>query len=368
MFMPVICQANEDWKNNDGIYAVFDTTQGKIVCRLFAKETPKTVANFVGLAEGTKQWLDPRTGKPTNARLYDGLIFHRVIPNFMIQGGDPLGMGYGGPGYAFEDEFVPSLSFNKPGMLAMANSGPNTNGSQFFITQVPTPWLTGHHTIFGEVVDGMNVVNAIEAVQRNAQDKPLTPVVINHLTIERIGAEYQVAQAAPTIKKVVLIVAPKDFKEEEYAEAKKALETGGFQVVTASLVKGQILGMQGGKAASDALLNDINVDDYAGVVYIGGPGAQVYWSDPKAQSIAKDAAAKQKVIGAIDLAPNTLANAGLLQGKTVTAFPSIAANVEKSGAKYQGKHVIVDGKLITGSGPEAATEFGQAIVSALNAK
>jgi len=145
-----------------GLYAIFHTSKGTITCSLFEKEAPKTVANFVGLADGTKEWTDPKTGKKVKKRFYDGLIFHRVIPNFMIQGGDPEGTGRGGPGYKFEDEFNPSLKFDKPGKLAMANSGPHTNGSQFFITHVPTPWLDNKHTIFGQVIEGQDIVDNIE--------------------------------------------------------------------------------------------------------------------------------------------------------------------------------------------------------------
>jgi peptidyl-prolyl cis-trans isomerase A (cyclophilin A) len=176
-----------DLKEKPGMYATFDTNQGKIVCELFEKETPITVENFVGLAEGTKEFTNPKTGKKEKKPFYNGLIFHRVIPNFMIQGGDPTGTGMGGPGYKFADEIVPSLKFDKPGLLAMANSGPGTNGSQFFITSVPTPWLTGHHTIYGQVVEGMDIVTKITAVQRGMNDKPVKDVVINKLTIERIG-------------------------------------------------------------------------------------------------------------------------------------------------------------------------------------
>ena len=172
-------------KMGKDLYAVLETSKGKIVCRLFEDKTPVTVKNFTDLAEGKKEWRDPMTGQPTKKPLYDGLIFHRVIPNFMIQGGDPLGNGTGGPGYAFKDEFSPDLKFDRPGLLAMANAGPNTNGSQFFITTVPTPWLTGHHTIFGEVVEGQDVVDAISNVPRGPNDKPLTPVVIQKVTIER---------------------------------------------------------------------------------------------------------------------------------------------------------------------------------------
>jgi len=170
-----------------GLYAEFDTTEGKIVCRLFDKEAPKTVANFVDLAEGKREWTHPETRKKSSDKLYDGTIFHRVIPNFMIQGGDPAGTGYGGPGYKFEDETKGSpYKFDKPGKLAMANSGPNTNGSQFFITVAATPWLTGNHTIFGEVVEGMDIANKVVGVPRNAQDKPNKDIVVKSVKIERV--------------------------------------------------------------------------------------------------------------------------------------------------------------------------------------
>ena len=169
-----------------GLYAVFQTNQGSFTCRLFEKEAPKTVDNFVGLANGTKEWTDPKTGKKVQKRFYDGLIFHRVITKFMIQGGDPEGTGRGGPGYKFEDECRPDLIFDKPGKLAMANAGPNTNGSQFFITTVPTPWLNNKHTIFGEVVEGQNVIEIIEAVKKDRGDKPLEDVVIEKLEIKKV--------------------------------------------------------------------------------------------------------------------------------------------------------------------------------------
>lgn len=178
--------AKKNWKETPGMYAILTTTKGKIVCELFEKEAPETVANFTGLAEGTKEFTDPKTGKKAKRRFYDGLIFHRVIPDFMIQGGDPLGTGTGGPGYQFKDEFAPSLTFDRPGRLAMANAGPGTNGSQFFITEVPTPWLNNRHTIFGQVIEGQDVVSKITGVERDFRDKPETDVVLQKVTIERV--------------------------------------------------------------------------------------------------------------------------------------------------------------------------------------
>ena len=170
-----------------GTYAIFDTTEGKIVCRLFEKEAPNTVKNFVDLAEGKREWTHPSTGKKSNDPLYNGTIFHRVIPKFMIQGGDPQGTGMGGPGYKFADETNGSPhSFDKAGKLAMANAGPNTNGSQIFITVAPTTWLTGNHTIFGEVVEGQDVADKISNVPKGAQDRPKTDVVVKSVTIERV--------------------------------------------------------------------------------------------------------------------------------------------------------------------------------------
>jgi peptidyl-prolyl cis-trans isomerase A (cyclophilin A) len=171
-----------------GTYAVFQTSEGKIVCRLYEKDAPKTVANFVELAEGKREWTHPMNNKKSKDRLYDGTILHRVIPKFMIQGGDPAGTGFGGPGYKFEDETKGSPhSFDKAGKLAMANSGPNTNGSQFFISVAPTPWLTGNHTIFGEVVVGLDIVEKISEVDRDRTDKPRKPVVIEKVEIERVA-------------------------------------------------------------------------------------------------------------------------------------------------------------------------------------
>ena len=169
--------------------AVIETSMGNLRCKLFPKEAPKTVANFIGLAEGTKDWTDPATGQVKHGvPLYSGTIFHRVIPNFMIQGGDPLGTGTGDPGYKFEDEIVPSLTFDRPGRLAMANAGPGTNGSQFFITEVPTPHLNGHHTIFGQCDEAsVDLVKKIARVPRDARDKPTTPVRVNKIVIVKAG-------------------------------------------------------------------------------------------------------------------------------------------------------------------------------------
>jgi peptidyl-prolyl cis-trans isomerase A (cyclophilin A) len=168
-----------------GVYAKFTTTAGQFTIQLFDQEAPRTVENFVGLAEGTKEYLDPRTNEKVTGPYYDGTIFHRVINGFMIQGGDPLGQGIGGPGYNFADEFHPTRQHSKAGILSMANRGPNTNGSQFFITLAPTPHLDNKHTVFGEVVDGMDVVQKIGRTPTGGRDRPVTDVVIEKLTIER---------------------------------------------------------------------------------------------------------------------------------------------------------------------------------------
>jgi peptidyl-prolyl cis-trans isomerase A (cyclophilin A) len=169
-----------------GTYAIFETSQGDIVVRLLEKEAPNTVANFVGLAEGTKEFTNERTGKKEKRPFYDGLVFHRVIPDFMIQGGCPEGSGRGGPGYKFGDEFHPSLKHSKAGKLSMANSGPGTNGSQFFLTVAATPWLDNKHSIFGEVVEGQDIADKISKVPRDSGDRPKTPVTMNKLRIERV--------------------------------------------------------------------------------------------------------------------------------------------------------------------------------------
>jgi peptidyl-prolyl cis-trans isomerase A (cyclophilin A) len=165
--------------------ATLRTNRGTVLVRLFPDQAPKTVRNFVDLAEGNREWTDPKTRATGNARLYDGTIFHRVIPRFMIQGGDPLGTGTGGPGYEFADEFHPDLQFDRPYLLAMANAGPGTNGSQFFITVAPTPHLNGRHTIFGEVIDGSDVIEEISRVQTGRNDRPVQDVVLESVEIER---------------------------------------------------------------------------------------------------------------------------------------------------------------------------------------
>ena len=167
------------------VYAQFETSEGNFTIRLFDKEAPNTVANFVGLAEGTKEWTDPRTNQKVTQPYYDGIIFHRVIDGFMIQGGDPLGTGTGGPGYKFADEFSPKARHGKAGILSMANSGPNTNGGQFFITLGPTPHLDNKHSVFGEVEEGLDVVRKIGGIATGPRDRPLKDVVIKSVKIER---------------------------------------------------------------------------------------------------------------------------------------------------------------------------------------
>jgi len=170
-----------------GEYAEIETSLGTIVCQLFPNSAPETVANFVGLAEGTKSFLDPHKGIMVKRPFFDGLVFHRVIKNFMIQGGDPLGNGTGGPGYQFKNEVDPTLHFDKKGILAMANAGPDTNGSQFFITVAPTTWLDGNYSIFGQVVSGQEVADKISNTPTDRRDRPVDPVTILHVKIIRIA-------------------------------------------------------------------------------------------------------------------------------------------------------------------------------------
>ena len=167
------------------VLATFVTTEGSFTARLLDQEAPKTVENFVGLAEGTKEWTDPRSNRKVTQPYYDGVIFHRVIDGFMIQGGDPLGQGIGGPGYTFADEFHPKARHNKAGILSMANRGPNTNGGQFFITLAPTPHLDDRHSVFGEVVEGLDVVRKIGSTRTGERDRPITDVVIQNIAIEK---------------------------------------------------------------------------------------------------------------------------------------------------------------------------------------
>jgi len=184
----------------NGPSVVFDTSMGRITCQFYEKQAPKTVANFISLAEGTKDWTDPTTHKKMhNKPLFDGTVFHRVIPQFMIQGGDPTGTGMGDPGYTFEDEFDPNLNFDVPGRLAMANSGPNTDGSQFFITEQPYESLNQHYSLFGQCdQDGIEVVKAIARVDRDADDKPTTPVILRKVTIVREGSPMPPSPAGTT--------------------------------------------------------------------------------------------------------------------------------------------------------------------------
>lgn len=177
-------KTKEPAKGKDMI-ATFETNKGTFKVKLFASQAPKTVENFVGLAEGTKEYTDPKTGKKAKSHFYDGLKFHRVIPNFMIQGGDPLGTGTGGPGYQFGDEIVSELRHSKPGILSMANAGPGTNGSQFFVTVEATPWLDGKHTVFGEVTEGMDVVMQISKAKTAPGDRPVEDIVIKSLKISK---------------------------------------------------------------------------------------------------------------------------------------------------------------------------------------
>jgi peptidyl-prolyl cis-trans isomerase A (cyclophilin A) len=168
------------------VYAHFTTSEGNFTARLFDAETPNTVANFAGLADGSKEWTDPRSGRKVKQPYFNGTVFHRVIEDFMIQGGDPLGQGTGGPGYTFADEFNPTLRHSKPGILSMANRGPNTNGGQFFITLAATPWLDDKHSVFGEIVEGMDVVKKIgNTATSKPGDRPLKPITIQTVAIEK---------------------------------------------------------------------------------------------------------------------------------------------------------------------------------------
>ena len=215
--------SKEEYSNlKDGLYAQMETNMGNMTIELFEEEAPLTVANFVGLAEGTKE----NKAKPLGTPYYDGIIFHRVIKDFMIQGGDPDGKGTGGPGYDFADEFFSDRKHDKKGILSMANAGPGTNGSQFFITEVPTPWLDGRHTIFGQVIDGLDVIDTIANVKKGAQDRPVEDVVINHVYIIKKGDQYKKYNGGEAFEKAQKEHVAKlaEIKAKEQAEKDKEIQ------------------------------------------------------------------------------------------------------------------------------------------------
>lgn len=215
--------SKEQYKSlEDGLYAQMETSKGTMTIELYEEDAPLTVANFVGLAEGTKK----NEAKPLGTPFYDGIIFHRVIKDFMIQGGDPDGKGTGGPGYDFEDEFFSDKKHDKKGVLSMANSGPATNGSQFFITEVPTPWLDGRHTIFGQVIDGLEVIDTIANVEKGPQDRPKEDVVINKVTIIKKGDKYKNYDGGKAFDKAQAEHTAKmeEIKRKEQAEIDKEIQ------------------------------------------------------------------------------------------------------------------------------------------------
>jgi len=215
--------SKEEYKNlKDGLYAQMETSKGNMTIELYEEDAPLTVANFVGLAEGTKK----NDAKPLGTPYYDGIIFHRVIKDFMIQGGDPDGKGTGGPGYDFEDEFFSNKKHDKKGVLSMANAGPGTNGSQFFITEVPTPWLDGKHTIFGQVIDGLEVIDTISNVEKGPQDKPKEDIVINHVYIIKKGDKYKNYDGGKAFDKAQAEHKTKmeEIKKREQAEKDKEIQ------------------------------------------------------------------------------------------------------------------------------------------------
>jgi len=352
--------------------AIFDTSLGKIICELYPDKAPVAVQNFIDLTEGNKEWLDPKTNQPVKKPFYDGLTFHRVIPGFMIQGGCPLGNGMGGPGYRFNDEISPDLIFDKPGRLAMANSGPNTNGSQFFITDAATPWLNGHYSIFGQVLEGQDIVRHIANAPRGPNDMPSTPVMIKHITIQHPDKKEatMTPQPLPRIdgKRVIIIVAPTQFRDPEYFIPKQVLESAGAYVATASTQTGQIVGLEGRIANVDMLVSDVVPLSFDACLFVGGAGAGIYFDDTAAQNIPIIMNGQGKLITAICIAPTTLARAGLLNGKKATSFPSAKQDLVMGGAKYTGADVERDGNIITANGPDAAQAFGEAIVRALAAQ
>ena len=217
----------------DGLYAQMETSKGNLTIELFEEEAPLTVANFVGLAEGTKE----NKAKPLGTPFYDGIVFHRVIKDFMIQGGDPDGKGTGGPGYDFEDEFFSDKKHDKKGILSMANSGPATNGSQFFITEVPTPWLDGKHTIFGQVIDGLDVIDTIANVQKGPQDRPKEDILINHVYIIKKGDQYKNYDGGKAFAKAEADHKAKLEEIKKKAQAEKDKETQRQKDLTAKAQK-----------------------------------------------------------------------------------------------------------------------------------
>ena len=353
----------QSWRDKtSGIFAEIETSEGLIVCELFEKEAPNTVANFVDLSNAKKEWTDQRTGKKIKSKFYDGLKFHRVIPSFMIKGGDPLGNGMGGPGYKFDSEISKDLKFDKPGRLAMANSGPNTNGSQFFITEKETSWLNGGYSIFGQVVQGQDIVSKIANAKRDGNDRPYEDITINKVTITRLG---QVKKVEKTGKKVLLIVAPVDYNEKEYDTTKKVLEGAGLNVITGSTKLGELKGKDNGTAESSITLKDADATDYSGIIFIGGDGALTFSNDKNAQRIVEDSVSQSKILCAIDVAPVTLAKAGALKGKRATVSATQQTQITSEGASYSGRTVEEDGYVITGNGPDASEEFAQTILRIL---
>lgn len=252
--------SKEEYKAlGDGLYAHMQTTKGDMLIKLHEKETPMTVANFVGLAEGKIDNKAKKLGVP----FYDGIIFHRVIKDFMIQGGDPTGTGMGDPGYKFEDEFDENLKHDRKGILSMANSGPNTNGSQFFITEVPTPWLDGKHSVFGEVIDGLEVIDTIANVAKGPQDKPKVDIAIKHVDIIRKGDDYKKYDALKSFKsakanhKIKLEEAKKREAEKLKAETDRIQELSKNSEVADSGLKYNIL--EKGDGAKPVAGDDIQV-------------------------------------------------------------------------------------------------------------
>lgn len=230
-----ILKMSEQEYNNleDGLYAQMETSKGDMTIKLYEKDAPLTVANFVGLAEGTKA----NKAKPAGTPYYDGIVFHRVIKDFMIQGGDPDGKGTGGPGYSFEDEFFSDKKHDQKGVLSMANAGPNTNGSQFFITEVPTPWLNGRHTVFGQVIKGLDVIDTIANVKKGPQDRPVEDIVINHVKIVRKGDDYKKYNGNTAFEKAEADLKSKIAETERKEQAQKDAEIQRQKELTAKATK-----------------------------------------------------------------------------------------------------------------------------------